>query len=110
MVGEQRVVVGVVQRIGVDHGGGQMRDGVDEPVLGADRDRVGLDHRAVRVDQDRALGPEPAPDAVPCSSLMPPACAKNLIAASRHQPLLRWCKSLAGAGGEHHGPFGKKRL
>ena len=62
MVGEQRVVVGVVQRIGVDHGGGQVRDGVDEPVLGADRDRVGLDHRAVRIDQDRALGPEPAPD------------------------------------------------
>jgi hypothetical protein len=62
VVGEQRVVVGVVQRIGVDHGGGQVREGVDEPVLGADRDRVGLDHRAARVDQDRALGPEPATD------------------------------------------------
>jgi hypothetical protein len=62
VAGQQRVVVGVVQRVGVDHGGGQVREGVNEPVLGADRDRVRLDHRTVRVDQDRALGPEPAAD------------------------------------------------
>jgi hypothetical protein len=62
VVGQQGVVVGVVQRVGVHHGGGQVRDGVDEPVLGTDRDRVRLDHRTTRVDQDRAFGAEPAPD------------------------------------------------
>ena len=55
MAGQQRVVVGVVQRIGVHHGGGQVRDGVDEPVLGADRDRVGLDHLSFGVESRATL-------------------------------------------------------
>jgi Phosphorylase superfamily len=64
---EQRVVVRVVQRIGVHHGGGQVGQGVDQPVLGGDRDRVRLDHRTMRIDQDRAFGTEAAagPDPVP---------------------------------------------
>jgi hypothetical protein len=62
VAGQQRVVVGVVQRISVHLGGDQLGDGVDQPVLGADRDRVRLDDRTVRIDQDLALGPEAAPD------------------------------------------------
>ena len=42
VVGQRRVVVGVVQRVGVHHGAGQAGDRVDQPVLGADRDVVRL--------------------------------------------------------------------
>jgi hypothetical protein len=55
-------MVGVVEGIGVHRGRGEPGDGVHEPVLGADRDVVGLDDRAARVDRDLALGPQRAAD------------------------------------------------
>ena len=55
-------MVDVVQRIGVHAGRGQPGDGVDQRVLGADRDVVRLHDRAARVDRDLAFGPEGTAD------------------------------------------------
>jgi hypothetical protein len=58
MVGQRRVMIGVVQRVGVHQRGREPGYRVDQGVLGRDRDVVGLDDRAVWIDTDLALGVE----------------------------------------------------
>src|ERR1017187_2656951 len=62
-------MVGAVEGVGVHGRGREPRDRVDQSVFGADRDVMGLDDRAARVDRDLALGPErggpPPPPAAP---------------------------------------------
>jgi hypothetical protein len=66
MVGQRRVMIGVVQRVRVHQRGGEPGHRVDQRVFGPDRDIVRLDDRAVRIDTDLALGPEcPADPAQP---------------------------------------------
>jgi hypothetical protein len=48
--------------VGVDGGGGEPRDGMDQGVLGADGDRVGRDDGQVRVHDDVGLGAQRVPD------------------------------------------------
>ena len=62
VVSERRVVIGVVQRVGVHQRGREPGYRVDQRVFGPDRDVVGLDNRAVRIDTDLALGPERVAD------------------------------------------------
>jgi hypothetical protein len=62
VVGQWRVVIGVVQRVGVHQRGREPGYRVDQRVFGLDRDVVGLDERAVRIDTDLALGPERVAD------------------------------------------------
>ena len=52
----------VLQRIGVDDGGGQPRDPVQEPMLGLLGHVVAFHHRQRRIDHDLALGPQGVTD------------------------------------------------
>jgi hypothetical protein len=62
VVGQRRVMIGIVQRVGVHQRGREPGHRVDQRMFGSDRDVVGLDDRAARIDTDLALGPEHAAD------------------------------------------------
>jgi hypothetical protein len=62
VVSERGVMIGVVQRVGVNQRGREPGHRVDQRVFGPDRDVVRLDDRAARIDTDLALGPERVAD------------------------------------------------